>query len=119
LICLAPAEPSSTLETVRIFVARSVATVCLLATLLWVLLPAVAMTCALPGQAASAASDCPSCCETGMPAGGGVVCGGCQVGVAADSEMPRRPVVARIAWLAPAAPGSVGLDLAPADPPPR
>lgn len=90
--------------------------VCLLATLLWAVLPAVAMTCALPGQAAS---DCPGCCETGMPAGGGVVCVGCQVGMEADDETPRRPVVTRLAWLAPAAPGFVGLDLAPADPPAR
>lgn len=103
----------------RIFVARSVAVVCLLATLLWTVLPAVAVTCVLPGQAASGASDCPGCCEAGMPAGGGVVCIGCQVGVEADGETPRRAVVTRIAWLAPAAPGFVGLDLAPADPPPR
>lgn len=106
-------------EVVRILLARFLAVIGMLSAMQWAVLPVAAATCSMSGHAANSAIDCPACCETAMLTGGGLACGGCQLGVEAAGAAMRLPLGVMIAWRVSAAPASTGIDLSPADPPPR
>ena len=98
------------------FATRIVSALAVVAALVWMAVPGVVMASANLAHVEGEA--CP-CCDGQAALGAIVACPGCQAGTQAGNTLsiPFRTVTA--AWLSDAADAVTGIDLRPAEPPPR
>ena len=98
------------------FAARLASLLALLAAMLWVALPAVAAAAMTSPQVEGQA--CP-CCEGQATASGAVACPGCQASPTVGNEHTAPTTNFRVAWLMGPDTAIPGIELLPAEPPPR
>ena len=87
-----------------------------MAAVLWVAFPAVVVAAVSPAH--SEGDPCP-CCDGQAALGAVVACASCQAGTLAGIALPIRESVVTEAWRGTMTASAMGIDPAPAEPPPR
>jgi hypothetical protein len=95
---------------------RIVSAFVLFAAIAWIVLPVAAF--AAPKASYAGGEVCP-CCDGPATVGPIMACPGCQAATPADDGLPDRDRTFSLAWTETITAGVVGIDPAPAEPPPR